>query len=196
MAVNQNKRLWAAAVHPGADGFESQSRQVRLLPAHGAKPGIERRAEMGLIEKRENKSVEELEKDLIDIVARLDAYEDSGLTPNQVMELSEAMNKLERYFEDNITVNQVIDFFTDFYVAQGDDGRVEAAVLLTNEAVERYRRLKERDTAKAPADEDEDFDMYVCPSCDMAIGTIGDKRAHNFCLNCGQRLKWEEGARC
>lgn len=33
-------------VPPGADGFESQSRQVRLLLAHGAKPGIERRAEM------------------------------------------------------------------------------------------------------------------------------------------------------
>ena len=52
--------------------------------------------------------------------------------------------------------------------------------------------LKERDTAKAPTDTDDEFDMYVCPACDMAIGTIGDKRAHNFCLNCGQRLKWED----
>ena len=52
--------------------------------------------------------------------------------------------------------------------------------------------LKERDTAKAPVDTDDEFDMYVCPNCDMAIGTIGDKRAHNFCLNCGQRLKWED----
>ena len=61
---------------------------------------------------------------------------------------------------------------------------------------ERIRELAERDTAKTPVDTDDEFDMYVCPSCDMAIGTIGDKRAHNFCLNCGQRLKWEEGARC
>lgn len=44
---------------------------------------------MELIEKRENKSVEELEKDLIDIIACLDAYEDSGLTPDQIMELKE-----------------------------------------------------------------------------------------------------------
>ena len=44
---------------------------------------------MELIEKRENKSVEELEKDLIDIIACLDAYEDSGLTPDQIMELVE-----------------------------------------------------------------------------------------------------------
>ena len=52
--------------------------------------------------------------------------------------------------------------------------------------------LKERDTAKAPVDIDDEFDMYVCPSCNLAIGTIGDKRNHHFCLNCGQRLKFKE----
>ena len=57
---------------------------------------------------------------------------------------------------------------------------------------EQIRELKERDTAKAPVDIDDEFDMYVCPSCNMAIGTIGDKRNHHFCLNCGQRLKFKE----
>lgn len=52
--------------------------------------------------------------------------------------------------------------------------------------------LKERNTAKAPVDIDEEFDMYVCPSCNMAIGAMGDREEHNFCLNCGQRLKWED----
>ena len=52
--------------------------------------------------------------------------------------------------------------------------------------------LKERDTAKAPVDIDEEFDMYVCPSCNMAIGAMGDREEHKFCLNCGQRLKWRE----
>ena len=52
--------------------------------------------------------------------------------------------------------------------------------------------LKERDTAKAPVDTDEEFDMYVCPSCNMAIGAIGDREEHKFCLNCGQRIKREE----
>ena len=142
---------------------------------------------MGLIEKRENKSVEELEKDLIDVIACLDAYEDSGLTPDQVMELSEAMKKIERYFGDNITVNQVIDFFTDFYVAQGDDERVEAAELLTNEEVERYRRLKERDTAK-PARPISDRSLYaICLNCGQTIF-----KEYRFCPDCGQRLKREE----
>ena len=54
------------------------------------------------------------------------------------------------------------------------------------------RELKERDTAKAPVDTDDEFDMYVCPNCDMAIGTIGDKKSHKFCLNCCQRIRWEE----
>ena len=57
---------------------------------------------------------------------------------------------------------------------------------------EQIMELKERDTAKAPVDIDDDFDMYVCPNCDMAIGTIGDKKSHKFCLNCGQRIQWEE----
>ena len=52
--------------------------------------------------------------------------------------------------------------------------------------------LKERDTAKAPVDIDEEFDMYVCPSCNMAIGAMGNREEHKFCLNCGQRLRWEE----
>ena len=39
----QNNLVEWAAVHPGAEGFESPSRQVRLLLAHGAKPGFERK---------------------------------------------------------------------------------------------------------------------------------------------------------
>ena len=54
---------------------------------------------------------------------------------------------------------------------------------------EQIRKLKERDTAKAPVDIDEEFDMYVCPSCNMAIGAMGDREEHKFCLNCGQRLR-------
>ena len=57
---------------------------------------------------------------------------------------------------------------------------------------DQIRELKERDTAKAPVDTDEEFDMYVCPSCNMAIGAIGDREEHKFCLNCGQRIRWEE----
>lgn len=73
-----------------------------------------------------------------DCIERLGMYEDTGLTPEQIME------------------------------------------------------LKERNTAKAPVDIDEEFDMYVCPSCNMAIGAMGDREEHRFCLNCGQRLKWRE----
>ena len=129
----------------------------------------------------------------------LKRYEDTGLTPQEIMELKEeiadlkeATQRLDKIFGDEITVDQVIDFFVDFYIAQCDDERVEAAELLTNEEVERYKRLKERDTAKAPVDIDEEFDMYVCPSCNMAIGAMGDREEHKFCLNCGQRLKWED----
>lgn len=146
---------------------------------------------MEQIEKKEYENFEDIKKDLLDVIDCLADYEESGLTSEQVMELSEAVKKLDNIFGDNITVNQVIDFFVDYYVAQGDPGRVEAAELLTNEDVTRYMELKERDTAKEPVDIDDEFDMYVCPSCNMAIGAMGDREEHHFCLNCGQKLRWE-----
>lgn len=52
--------------------------------------------------------------------------------------------------------------------------------------------LKERDTAKAPIDADEDYGFFTCPSCGEAIYASDDFKSHKFCLNCGQRIRWEE----
>ena len=69
---------------------------------------------------------------------RLGAYENTGLTPDQVME------------------------------------------------------LKERDTAKAPIDIEDNYGFFVCPSCGNSIYASDDFESHKFCLNCGQRIKWEK----
>ena len=123
----------------------------------------------------------------------LKPYEDTGLTPEQIMELKEAVQKLENIFGDEITVNQVIDFFVDFYIAQGDPDRVEKAELLTNEEAAKWRELKERDTAKEPTKDSDSgvryTDDYICPNCGKHF--IGTGIAE-FCYHCGQRLKWEE----
>lgn len=138
---------------------------------------------MGLIEKKESVNAEDIKKDLLDVIDYLADYEESGLTSEQVMELSEAAKKLERYFGDNITVNQVIDFFVDFYVAQGDSNRIADAVLLTNEDASRYRELKERDTARAPEPAPLGMDGMVCPLC-------GNKALpwDRFCGECGAEI--------
>lgn len=52
--------------------------------------------------------------------------------------------------------------------------------------------LKERDTAKAPIDADEDYGFFTCPSCGEAIYASDDFASHKFCLNCGQRIKRED----
>ena len=123
----------------------------------------------------------------------LKPYEDTGLTPEQIMELKEAVQKLENIFGDEITINQVIDFFVDFYIAQGDTARVEDAVLLINEEAAKWRELKERDTAKVPTKVSDSgvryTDDYICPNCGKHF--IGTGIAE-FCYHCGQRLKWEE----
>lgn len=120
---------------------------------------------------------------LYNAVALLEEYEDTGLTPEQIMELKEAVQKLENIFGDEITVNQVIDFFVDFYIAQGDPDRVEKAELLTNEEAAKWQGLKERDTANKPVQTE---DGMVCPIC-------GSKAVpwSRFCDECGQRW-WEK----
>ena len=52
--------------------------------------------------------------------------------------------------------------------------------------------MKERDTAKAPIDIEDNYGFFVCPSCGNSIYASDDFESHKFCLNCGQRLKWED----
>lgn len=55
---------------------------------------------------------------------------------------------------------------------------------------EQIRELKDRDTAKIPVDADADMGYFVCPECGAFI-LADDFGDHKFCLNCGQRLEWE-----
>ena len=52
--------------------------------------------------------------------------------------------------------------------------------------------IKERDTAIAPIDADEDYGFFICPSCGEVIYASDDFESHKFCLNCGQRILGEE----
>lgn len=60
---------------------------------------------------------------------------------------------------------------------------------------EQIRELKERDTAKAP---EEIQDAYgdtrlICPNCRKSvINYFNRSRTPQFCMICGQRLRWEE----
>ena len=137
----------------------------------------------------------EVRKEAMTIYWALKKYEDTELTPEQIMELKEAVQKLENIFGDEITVNQVIDFFVDFYIAQGDPDRVEKAELLTNEEAAKWQGLKERDTAKAPENIQDAFGdgRLICPHCrNSVINYFNRSRPPKFCMICGQRLKFGE----
>lgn len=62
----------------------------------------------------------------------------------------------------------------------------------TGLTTEQIMELKERDTAQAPIDADEDYGFFTCPSCGESIYASDDFESHKFCLNCGQRIRWEE----
>ena len=57
---------------------------------------------------------------------------------------------------------------------------------------EQITELKERDAARSPIDINEDYGFFTCPSCGEAIYASDDFKSHKFCLNCGQRIRWEE----
>lgn len=54
------------------------------------------------------------------------------------------------------------------------------------------KKILNRDTAKEPIDADEDYGFFTCPSCGKAIYASDNFESHKFCLNCGQRIKWED----
>lgn len=62
----------------------------------------------------------------------------------------------------------------------------------TGLTTEQIMELKERDTARSPIDIDEDYGFFTCSSCGEAIYASDDFKSHKFCLNCGQRIRWEE----
>lgn len=57
---------------------------------------------------------------------------------------------------------------------------------------EQIMELKERDTAKSPIDIEDNYGFFVCPSCGNSIYASDDFKSHKFCLNCGQRIRWED----
>lgn len=60
---------------------------------------------------------------------------------------------------------------------------------------EQIRELKERDTAKAPEEIRDAFGdtRLICPNCrNSVINYFNRSRPPQFCMICGQHLKWEE----
>lgn len=58
--------------------------------------------------------------------------------------------------------------------------------------VEECRESVEKQTPKKPEVSDSDFDYYKCPVCGAYIWATDFVQDHNYCLNCGQAIDWEE----
>ena len=60
---------------------------------------------------------------------------------------------------------------------------------------DQIRELKERDTAKAPEEIRDAFGdgRLICPNCrNSVINYFNRSRPPQFCVICGQRIKWED----
>ena len=94
----------------------------------------------------------------------------------------------ERDDKGNLLFNGKQVYAGDFYEAVSCLEEYEDTGLTPDQT----RGLKARDTAKPPIDADEDYGFFICPSCGEAIYASDDFESHKFCLNCGQRIKWED----
>ena len=102
------------------------------------------------------------------------------------------------HYEECPEINKIYERLAEYE----DTGLTPAEITGKMEALRIYKEqgltpdqiaeLKERDTAKAPIDVDEDYGFFTCPSCGEAIYASDDFESHKFCLNCGQRLKFGE----
>lgn len=115
-------------------------------------------------------NIAEMAHDTRKRLEELKPYEDTGLTPPEVREFAGQVGRVKELFGGNITAQEIIKFFVDFYIAQSDTARVEDAILLTNEEAGKWRELKERDTEKKPnVSKDKYSDTYICPSCNYTL---------------------------
>lgn len=134
------------------------------------------------------KIVSEAFETAISALKEIQQYREIGT----VEELKTAMEYWKYLRERRFGLDNVIEKCVEYEQIGTVEEFREAVELLTNEEVERYKRLKERDTAKAPIDADEDYGFFTCPSCGEAIYASDDFESHKFCLNCGQRIQWRE----
>ena len=99
----------------------------------------------------------------------------------------------ERDDKGNLLFNGKQVYAGDFYEAVSCLEEYEDTGLTP----EQIMKLKERDTAKAPEEIQDAFGdgILICPHCrNSVINYFNRSRPPQFCMICGQRLKFKEDA--
>lgn len=98
--------------------------------------------------------------------------------------IQECFTRLGEYEDTSLTPEQI-------------KGKAEALKIYQEQGLtpDQIRELKERDTAKAPENVQDAFGdgRLFCPNCrNSVINYFNRSRPPQFCMICGQRLKWED----
>lgn len=90
---------------------------------------------------------------------------------------------------------QIINNYEQYGTIEGfrEAVEIQKAYEKTGLTPEQIRKLKERDTEKAPVKDTQSkiryTDNFICPNCGRHFAYIGLPK---FCNECGQRIQWEE----
>ena len=120
------------------------------------------------------------------------------MTENEAMELLKSMQNPKQDYADLVCAPAFCSGF-EYVYPEPEDYAIETAISALKEiqqyrkigTVEECREAVEKQKPKKPTDYDEDLGYFKCPSCECSI--MADEFSdHKYCLNCGQKLEWEE----
>ena len=99
-----------------------------------------------------------------------------------------------------MTVNEAIKILeehTQYFIPANDADALYTVLDIIQQyreigTAEECREAAEKQRPKKPEVSDSDFDYYKCPVCGAYIWATDCVQDHNYCLNCGQAIDWEE----
>lgn len=128
-----------------------------------------------------------LEEDMHDTMMCYEGKREKDIIAFCYESMERTIEELPQYRVDNVVEDTGLT--PQEIVGKMEDLRIYKEQGLTPDQI---TELKERDTAKPPIDIEDNYGFFVCPSCGNSIYASDDFESHKFCLNCGQRIRWEE----
>lgn len=131
--------------------------------------------------------IDALEEDMGDTIMCYEGKREKDIIAFCYESMERTIESLPQYRVDNVV--EEIDL-----TSEQIRGKLEALRIYQEQGLtpDEISWLKERDTAKPPIDIEDNYGFFVCPSCGNSIYASDDFESHKFCLNCGQRVRWEE----
>ena len=121
------------------------------------------------------------------------------MTENEAIELLRSMQNPKQDYAEVVCRSSFCTGYRYVY-PEPEDYAIEEAISALKEiqqyreigTVEECREAVEKQKPMKPDEVDYDFNYYKCPVCGGYIWSTDNVNKHRYCLECGQKIEWEE----